>query len=162
MEGIHRLLIVEADAALLRVACRHARHVEGRMAADLEVDLAGVGIVDMPYHAYLVVVEHVTDAQGEVVGIHLPGRLGGFEGEGNLPLALGDEPELGIAGKAMPRQVVLLAIHTISLVVHAAHDRKEDRRMARPIPRVGLPKIFLAMGVLDALQLCSFLRYSNR
>ena len=68
--------IVEADAAILFVAGLHVGYVEGRMPANLEVYLAGVCVMDVPDDSYFVVIEHVTHAEGEVVGIDFPGLIG--------------------------------------------------------------------------------------
>ena len=97
------------------------------MSANLEVDLLRVRIMHMPDHADPVLVKHIADAEGEVVGIHLLRLFARFEGEGRLTFALGDELECGVAGETMTWQVIRLAIHTIGLVVHAAHDGEEDR-----------------------------------
>ena len=114
VQGIHRLLVVKADYA----TGLPLRHVEGRMTTNLEMNLAGVGVVHMPDDAYLITIEHIADAQREVIGVHLLRGFGRFEGQGNLPVAPGNELELGIAGKAVARQVILPAIHAIGLMIH--------------------------------------------
>ena len=126
VEGIHRLFVVETDATALAFAWFHVRDVEGGMTAYLEVNLAGVRVVDVPDDANLVVIEHVADAEGEVVWIDLLRLLRGLQHKGHLALTLGHEFELGIAGKAVTRQVILLAVHTIGFVIDAADDGKKD------------------------------------
>ena len=61
----------------------------------------------------------------------------------------------------MTRQVILFSIDTIGVVVDAAHDREEDGGATRPERGVALPQIFLTVCILDALELCSFLRYDD-
>ena len=61
----------------------------------------------------------------------------------------------------MTGQVVLLVVHTVGLVIDTADNRKEDGGVAIPILRVSLPQIFLTTGILDALELSSFLRYDD-
>ena len=127
LQSVERLLVVEADTAILTFAHLHVGDVEGGMTTDLEVDLAGVGIVDMPDDTDLIVVEDVADGEGEVVGIDLLRGLGGFEGEGDLTLALGNQFEVGVAGETMTGKVVRLAIDGVGVVVDTAHDGEEDR-----------------------------------
>ena len=81
-----------------------------------------------------------------------------FEGEGHLAGTLGDELELGVAGKTVARKVILLTINTVGLVVDGTDDGEEDGRVARPVLWVCLPQIFLTIGILDALEFGSFLR----
>lgn len=126
VEGIHRLLIVKTDTAILVLASLHAWDVESRMSAYLEMDFLGVSIMDVPDDTYFIIVKDIADAEGEVVGIDLLRLFRRFEGEGNFMLALGNEFKYGIAGKAVTRQMIFLSVDSISLVVHAAHDRKED------------------------------------
>lgn len=161
VEGVHRLLVVETDTAVLVLAGLHARHVEGGVAANLEVYLSLVCVVDVPDDTYCIIIKHVADAEGEVVGIDLLRVFRRFEGEGHLALILGDERKLGIAGKTVAGQMILLPVDTIGLVVDAAHDGEEDGRAARPELGIALPQIFLTIGILDALELGSFLRYDD-
>ncbi len=161
VESIHRLLVVESDDAALLFTGFHAWYVEGWVPTNLEMDFAGVGVVDVPDDANLILVECVADGEGEVVGIDLLGFLRRFEGESHLAGALGDELELGIAGKSVARQVIILPIHAIGLVVDGTDDGEEDGGVTTPILRVCLPQIFLTTGILDALEFCSFLRYDD-
>ena len=125
------------------------------MPAYLEVDLAVVGVQHVPDHAHLVLIQHVADAECEVVGIHLLRLLVRFQREGHLAVALGNQLEVGVAGESVTRQVVFLAVHAIGVVVHAAHDGEEDGRVARPELRISLPQVFLAVCVFDTLELSS-------
>ena len=161
VECVHRLLVVEADAAVLVLAGLHARHVEGGVAANLEVYLSLVSVVDVPDDTYYIIIKHVADAEGEVVGIDLLRVFRRFEGEAYLALIMGDERKLGIAGKTVAGQMIFLPVDTIGLVVDAAHDGEEDGRAARPELGVALPQIFLTIGILDALELSSLLRYDD-
>ena len=104
----------------------HAWNVESWVPANLEVNLAGIGVVDVPDDANLILVERVADGEGEVVGIDLLGLLRRFEGEGHLAGTLGNELEFGVAGKTVTWQMILLAINTVGLVVDGADDREED------------------------------------
>ena len=71
VEGIHRLLIVKTDTAILVLASLHAWNVESRMTAYLEMDLLSVGIVDMPDDTYFIIIKDIADAESKVVGIDL-------------------------------------------------------------------------------------------
>ena len=126
VEGIHRLLIVKTDTAILVLASLHAWNVESRMAAYLEMNLLGVGIMDMPDDTYFIIIKHIADTESEIVGIDQLRLCRRFKCEGDLTLALGDELEIGVAGKSVTRQVVFLSIDGISVVVHAADDGEED------------------------------------
>jgi hypothetical protein len=57
--------------------------------------------------------------------------------------------------------MILFTVNTVSLVVYAADDREEDRRAAWPEFRICLPKVFLTIAVLDALEFGTLLRYSD-
>ena len=92
------------------------------MTANLEMDLAGVGVEDMPDDADLVAVEGIAHAEGEVVRIDFLRLLGRFEGEGDLTLILGDELEVGVAGETVTWEVILAAIDDVGVVVHTADN----------------------------------------
>ena len=158
VEGIHWLLVVETNDTALLFPSFHVWNVESWVPANLEVNLAGIGVVDVPDDANLILVERVADGEGEVVGIDLLGLLRRFEGEGHLAGTLGDELELSVAGKTVARKVILLTIYTIGFVVDGTDDGEEDGGVATPILRVCLPQIFLTIGILDALEFGSFLR----
>ena len=61
----------------------------------------------------------------------------------------------------MAWEMILLAIDQICIVVDAANDGEEDRRVTRPVFGISLPQIVLTIGILDALELSSFLRYDD-
>ena len=158
LQSIEGLLIVEADATILALAWFHIGNVEGGVTTNLEVDLLGIGVVDVPDNTDLIAIERVADGEGEVVGIDFLGFFARFEGESYLARALEDELEIGIASETMARKVVLLSINGIGVVVDATHDGEEDGGVARPEVGIGLPQIFLTIGIFDALELGSFLR----
>jgi hypothetical protein len=151
VEGIHRLLVVKTDATILVFAFLHIRNIEGGMTTYLEMDLAVIRVVYVPDDTNPVIIEHVTDTEGEVVGIDLLRLLRRLEGKGDLTLTLRNQFELGITGEAVAWQMVLAAIYTIGLIVDTAHQRKEDRGVTVPVLGVCLPQIFLTIGILDAL-----------
>ena len=161
LQTVEGLGVVETDAAVLALAGLHVGDVEGGVAADLEVDLALVGVEHVPDDADGVAVEDVADAEGEVVGIDLTCLLARFEGEGDLAVALGDQFEVGVAGKAVAGKVVLLAVDTVGVVVDAADDGKEDGGVARPVFGIGLPQVLLTVGVFDTLELGSLFGYDD-
>ena len=68
VESIHRFLVVEPDDTALLFPSFHARYVEGWVPTNLEMDFAGVGVVDVPDDANLILVECVADGEGEVCG----------------------------------------------------------------------------------------------
>ena len=160
-QAVERLGIVEADTAVLALSGFHVGDVEGGMAANLEMDLAGVGVVHMPDDADLIAVEGIAHTEGEVVRIDFPGLFGRLEGEGHLTVAFANQLEVGIAGKTMTGQVVLLTFGLIGVVVDAAHDGEEDGGTAWPECGIALPEIFFTVCILDALELSSFLRYGD-
>ena len=88
VQGVHWLLVVKTDTAILVLASLHARYVEGRMTTNLEVYLSLVRIVNMPDDTYLIIVKYVADAECEVVRVDLLGLFVLFEGEGHLAIAL--------------------------------------------------------------------------
>ena len=96
------------------------------MAAYLEVYVARVGVLHVPDDVQLVAAQPIADSQVEVVGVDLQCLLRLVQGVGHLVFALGDEGELRVAGEAVARQVVLLAVDGIGVVVDAAHDGEED------------------------------------
>ena len=126
-EGIHRLGIVKTDASVLVLTRLHPRDVEGWMTSYLEMDLAGISVIDMPDNTDLIIIEHITDGEGEVVGIHLLGLFRRLESEGHFTSTLSDKLEICIASKTMTWQMVFLAIDAIGIIVDTAHDREEDR-----------------------------------
>ena len=71
LQSVEGFAVVKADTTRLRVACLHVGDVEGGVAAYLEVDLAGVSVQHVPDHTDRVPVEHITHAEGEIIGIHL-------------------------------------------------------------------------------------------
>lgn len=158
LQSIEGLLIVEADAAVLVLACFHIGDVEGGVTTNLEVYFLSIGIVDMPDNPDLIVIERIADREGEVVGIDFLGLCARFEGEGYLAWTLEDELEVCVACETMARQMIFLAINRIGVVIHATHDGEEDGGVAWPEFGIGLPQIFLTIGIFDALELGSFLR----
>ena len=97
LENIHRLLVVEFDDALQL----SSRHVKGRVSANLEMNLLGVGILDMPDDMYLVVFKAVGDGEGETVGIDFQGLFTVMEGEGDFLGSLANQRKLHVTGKTM-------------------------------------------------------------
>ena len=70
VEGVHWLLVVKTDAPVLVLASLHAWDVEGWVAAYLEVDLLGVGVMAVPDDTYLVIIKDRADAESEIVGVY--------------------------------------------------------------------------------------------
>ena len=103
VQGVHWLLVVKTDMAILVLTSLHARYVKGWMTTYLEVYLQLVRIMDMSDDTYLIIVKYVADAEGEVVRIDFLGLFARFEGEGHLSLTLGDERKVRISRKAMTR-----------------------------------------------------------
>ena len=126
------------------------------MTAYLEMNLAGVGILDVPDDVNLVVFQAIGDGQVEMEGIDLQRLFIVMQGKGHLVLRLADQRKLLVAGKAVARQVILLAIHPIGIVIDAAHQREQDRRMAGPLG-ASLPHILPTLAVSHTLELGSFL-----
>ena len=63
VKRVHRLFVVKTDATALTLTRLHVRDVERRMTAYLEVDLTGIGVVDMPDNTDLIGIEHIADTK---------------------------------------------------------------------------------------------------
>jgi hypothetical protein len=126
LQTIKRLFVIEADASILVLASLHSWNVKGRMTTNLEVYLTGVGVVDMPDYSDLVGIEYITDTEGEIIGIDLFCLFRRLEGESHLALTLSNEFEIRITGKSVTRQMILFPLHTVSVIVDAAHYGEKD------------------------------------
>ena len=155
-QNIDRLLAVELDNTLGLTT----RQVEGGVPAYLEVNLLGVGILDMPNDMNLIAFQTIGDGQIEVIGIDLQRLLALMEGKGHLVVGLANKREVHVAGKTMTRQMILATINPIGLVVNTTNDRKQDWRMARPL-RSCLPHILTSVTILHTLELGSFFSDTN-
>ena len=124
MQGVHRLTIIQTDAALLRFASLHVGDIESGVATYLEVNLTLVRVVNMPNHTYLIIVYHIAYAQHEVVGVNLFSFLARFQGERYLTRTLVNHLKRCVSGKTVSWQVVFLAFCTIGFIVYTANDRK--------------------------------------
>ena len=83
-QNIDRLLAVELDNTLGLTT----RQVEGGVPAYLEVNLLGVGILDMPNDMNLIAFQTIGDGQIEVIGIDFQRFFRLMKGKGHLILCL--------------------------------------------------------------------------
>ena len=121
----HRLSVVQYKGTFQFVAFLHAWHIESWMTAYLEMDLLGVGILHMPSHNNLVAIKTIADGEIEMIGIDLQGLFTVMKGIRHAVFGLSHQRKLGITGKSMTWQMILLAINGIGIVVDAANNRKQ-------------------------------------
>ena len=62
-----------------------------------------------------------------------------------------EQVEVLVAGEAVLRQAVCVAVVLVAAVFQLANDGEKDGRAPRPVARLALPEVF-ALAVEDALQ----------
>ena len=127
---------------------------EGRVSANLEVQVLSAGVLDVPDDVQLVARQTVGDGEVEAEGEDLQRLLRLVQGVGELCLCVVNEFECRVAGKAVAGQVIGLAVDIVRVVLDAADDGEEDRRAAWPFLST-LPQVLAPVGVFDALELGS-------
>ena len=150
--------VVEAQTAMQMFALLCARNEECGVTANLEIDWAHVGVLDMPYDVNLISVETVGHRKIEVIRINLQRLLRFGEGEGNAVGTLSDELEVGVACKAMTAKAISVSLTAVSVLPQAAYYREEDRRMTVPILLITIPKVLFSVLILNGLEFSSVFR----
>lgn len=148
-------LVVELEGSLHLFALLATWYEECWVTTNLEEDFLVVGVLYMPDDMNLVAFQAIRDSEIEVVRIVLQCLLAVDEGEGETIASLSYELKLCITSKTMAWQVILLAVDAVGIVPKSAYYREEDRRVTVPVLVVAIPKIFVTIGILDALQFCS-------
>ena len=120
------LLVVECDDAAQGLVLAAAGGQEGGVAANLEVEVAHVGVLHVPDDVDLVAAETVGHGEVEAEGIDLQRLLRLAEGVGQVRLRLMDEGELRVAGEAVAGQVIRLSVDVVGVVLDAADEGEED------------------------------------
>ena len=128
------------------------------MTANLEIDWAHIGVLDMPNDVNLISVETVGHSKIEVIRINLQRLLRFGEGKGNAVGTLGYELEVGVACKAMTAKAISVSLTTVSVLPQAAYYREEDRRMTVPILLITIPKVLFSVLILNGLEFSSVFR----
>ena len=154
-EAADRLCIVEAQTTVKKLTLLHIRHIEGRVPSHLKPNDFVVGILHMPHHVQLIVLQPVAHGKIEMERILLQRLCRVVQGKDHLLITFGNQMEIHVACKAMARQRIVLAAHMIDTIPQATHNRKEYRRMTPPVFGIGLPQIFFTMCILHADKLCA-------
>ena len=117
LQSFHWFLVVEFNHTLQLTT----RHIEGRMATYLKMNLANVRILHMPDDMNLITLQTIGNGEVKVIGIHLQCLLTIVQCKSHLVLHLTDERKLLVTGKAMTRQMILFTVHTIGIIVDTAY-----------------------------------------
>ena len=107
----------------------------------------------------LVAVEFVGDTQVEVERILLQRFFRIVQGVGHLLLALSDKLEVQPSCQAMLLHLIGLSVIAIFVAEHTAYNGEKHGRASRPVFGIAIPKVFLALGILDALHFGTVFRY---
>lgn len=116
-----RCRVVEAQTALQMFAFLCARNEECGVSANLEIDWAHIGVLDMPYDVNLISVETVGHSKIEVIRINLQRLLRFGEGKGNAVGTLGYELEVGVARKAVTAKMIGVTLAAVSVFPQSAY-----------------------------------------
>ena len=93
----------------------------------------------MPDDVNPVAFQPVGHGKVEAERIHLQRLFALVQSQCDTVVTLSDDGKVLVAGKAMAWQVILLALHAVGVVLHAAYQREEDGAATRPVLRVALP-----------------------
>ena len=148
--GLHHYLARSVEAlqvAVHRIRLVVVRQQDRRMGADLEVDVARVGVQHFPFSVEASSLSSITHRQLKLIRILLERASGQ-----HIPLTV--EDELRIPREAVLPHRVLLAVHAEGTAVHLPHHGKQDGRPPAPILRVPVPEVFVAV-TFQALELSS-------
>ena len=130
------------------VICIKLREIEGRVGANLEVQVIGARVGHRPTAGEAVSVRDVFCIQFKVKGIVW------VFGLDHPVLVLPYFLKLRIPGEAMLAHFVLYSVHAERAAGHLTHYREQDGGSAAPEGRVSLPEVFVAV-LLDGLWLCA-------
>ena len=133
LQVLHLFLIIKDDDALQGFVLLTTRSQESGVTANLEMNIALVGILYVPDNVELIAFQTVGNGQIEAVGIHLQCLLTLVESVCHTVWSLGNELELGIACKTVTGKMILLAIYAIGIIIDTAYDGEEDGGAATAI-----------------------------
>ena len=154
-EEANRSLVVELQCRLHLLALLATWYDECWVTTYLEEDFLVIGVLHVPDDVNLIAFQTIGNGKIEVIWIVLQGLLVVDEGKGETVGSLAYQLELCVTGEAMTREVIFGSVDAIGVVPHTANDREKDRRVAVPVFLVTIPKIFITIGILDALKFCS-------
>ena len=150
LQVLHLFLIIKDDDALQRFVLLTTRSQESGVTANLEMDIALVGILHVPDNVNFITFQLIGHSEVKAVGVYLQCLLTLVESVCHTVWSLGNELELGIACKTVTGKMILLAIYTIGIIIDAAYDGEQDRRAAWPF-LASLPQVFTSVTIFDAL-----------
>ena len=96
------------------------------MTTYLKEDGLLVGVLYMPHYVYGVLLQPIANGKVEVIRIALERFLRVCQREGGTVGSFAYQLEVGVAGKAVTRQLKFFSVNAIGVFPQSAHYRKED------------------------------------